>query len=357
MKKEHGGNVYKVSRETGIDICEIIDFSANINPLGIPASGKKAIEESIEGLVNYPDPDYIDFRKAVGKRHGLSYKNIVPGNGAIDSLFSAMEAVRPKKVLVSVPSFVEYEKAAEKSGAEYVPSYRREDEAYTFNVNRFIEDIKEDIDLAVICNPNNPTGDIVQTQDIERILKHCQSVGAYLLIDEAFMEFAEHMGQVTCIGLIDKYKALIVSRSLTKYYAVPGLRSGYLISSDDTILNRLLNEAQPWKLNHLADAFSQRVIFDQAYDMETGKWFREENPRLKKALDSIRGLKVNESYSNYLFFKYDGQADIVKDLLNKGIMIRTCHNYDGMGDNYFRVAVKDKDSNEKLIAALEEICE
>ena len=357
MKKEHGGNVYKVSRETGVGIEELLDFSANINPLGIPDSGRKAIENSIEGLVNYPDPDYIDFRKALGKLHGLDYTSIVPGNGAIDSLFAAVEAVRPKKVLVSVPSFVEYEKAAEKSGAEYVPSYRLEKEAYTFNVDRFIEDIGPDIDLAVVCNPNNPTGDIVSNQDIEKILHHCQEVGAYLLVDEAFMEFAEHLGQESCIRLVEKYKALIVSRSLTKYYAVPGLRCGYLISTDTIILERLFNHAQPWKLNHLADRFSQSVILDEVYNTRTGEWFREENPRLKKALDSIPGLKVNESYANYLFFKYNGQEDLVESLLEKGIMIRTCHNYDGMGQSYFRVAVKDKVSNEWLIKALEEICE
>ncbi|WP_430885684.1 threonine-phosphate decarboxylase CobD [Fusibacter sp. JL216-2] len=357
MKKEHGGNVYKVSRETGMDIKDIIDFSANINPLGIPASGKKAIEESIEGLVNYPDPDYIDFRKAIGRLHDLDYASVVPGNGAIDSLFAAVEAVQPKKVLVSVPSFVEYEKAVEKSGAEYVPSYRLEDEAYTFNVDRFINDMKTDIDLGVICNPNNPTGDIIGPEDIEKILKHCQSIGAYLLVDEAFMEFAERLGQETCIGLTEKYKGLIVSRSLTKYYAVPGLRCGYLITKDVNILEKLLSKAQPWKLNHLADRFSQSVVFDEAYNSQTGAWFREENSSLKKALDSIPGLKVNDSYANYLFFKYEGGADMAKSLLERGIMIRTCHNYDGMGENYFRVAIKDKASNEKLIMALKQICE
>lgn len=351
MKKEHGGNVYKISRENDLNIEELIDFSANINPLGVPESGKKAIIEGLDGLVNYPDPDYVDFRKAVAKHHGLNYKNIVPGNGAIDSLFSAVAAVKPHKVLVSVPSFVEYEKAVEKAGAEYIPSYRKEETGYLFDVDQFCLDITSDIDLAIVCNPNNPTGDLVAYEDMLIILKRCKEMDTYLLVDEAFMEFAEHFGAKSVVDLIEVYPKLIVSRSLTKYYAVPGLRAGYLIVGEEQVLERLIHSAEPWKLNYLADQFCQAVLEDDRYVESTEAWIVSENRSLYQGLKSISGIYPMESYANYIFFRcdYHGLKD---ELLKNSIMIRTCHNYDGIQPNYYRVAVKDKASNDKLLSVL-----
>jgi len=354
MIKEHGGNVYKISRENNIKIEDIIDFSANINPLGVPESGQKAILDAINGLVNYPDPDYMDFRKAIADHHGLSYECIVPGNGAIDSLFSAVAAVNPNKVLVSVPSFVEYEKAVKKSGAEYIPAYRDEEENYALNIEKFISEIHNDIDLVIICNPNNPTGDLVTFDDMVKILNKCKANGTYLLVDEAFMEFAEHFGAKSLDCLIDQYSNLIVSRSLTKYYAVPGLRAGYLIVSDEAIQTNLLTRAEPWKLNYLADQFTQAVLQDENYVHATEKWIVEENKSLYKGLQAIKGIEPVESYANYIFFKCF-YPNLKEALLEKSIMIRTCHNYDGMHDNYYRVAVKDKKSNDTLIRVLDEI--
>ncbi len=317
MKKEHGGNVYKISRETGIDVREIIDFSANINPLGVPESGKAAIINGIEGLINYPDPDYIEFRKAIGKHHGLNYSCIVPGNGAIDSLFAAIAAVQPKKVLVSVPSFVEYEKAVEKAGAEYIPSYRLEDDGYRFDTERFIDDISDEMDLVVLCNPNNPTGDLVSYEDILRILEKCRRSNTYLLLDEAFMEFAEHFGAKSAIDLIPAHPELIVSRSLTKYFAVPGLRAGYLVVGSEVVRDRLLNSAEPWKLNYLADQFCQTVLQDKAYYDQTEEWILTENKKLVHALNEIQNVEAYGSYANYVFLKYLGNANLKDSLLKK----------------------------------------
>jgi len=355
--KEHGGNVYKVSRETGINIDEIIDFSANINPLGVPDSGRKALINAIDGLVNYPDPDYIEFRNAVAKHHKIDAWRIVPGNGAIDSLYSAVSAVEPKRVLVSVPSFVEYEKAIRKIGAEYIPSLRKEENGYRFELEQLLSEINANIDLVILCNPNNPTGDLVPIQDIIKILKRCEKCGAYLLLDEAFMEFAELFGAESAIDLTQSYPELIVSRSLTKFYAVPGLRSGYLVVGNEMIRNRILAVSEPWKLNHLADVFSRTVLFDTAYLTETKKWLLSENKRLESALSDFEWLKVYPSYANYLFLQIEKDVDLKTELLNSGIMIRTCHNYDGMGEGYYRVAVKDAKSNDKLINALNNINE
>lgn len=355
MKKEHGGNVYKISRDTGLNINDIIDFSANINPLGVPDSGRKAILDSIDGLINYPDPDYIEFRKAIAKHHKIDFENIVPGNGAIDSLFSAVAAVMPNKVLVSVPSFVEYEKAVEKAGAVYVPSYRGESDAYRFNTDGFIDDINEDVDLVVLCNPNNPTGDYVSKDDILRILKRCREVSAHFLLDEAFMEFAEHFGAESAIPYVADYPELIVSRSLTKYFAVPGLRAGYLVVGSDVIRDRLVGGAEPWKLNHFADHFTRSVIEDEQYCKDTEMWLRKENKELYEALKGISDLEVHESYANYLFLRCLKLDDLKDRMLMKGIAIRSCDNYDGIGQGYYRVAVKDSDSNRKLVDAFKDV--
>ncbi len=355
MIKEHGGNIYKISRERGYSIDQIIDFSANINPVGIPESGRMAIVSAIDSLVNYPDPDYIDFKEAVAKHHDLSPAYVFPGNGAIDSLYSAVMAANPKRVLVSVPSFVEYEKAIEKAGAQYTPVYRSESEGYKFEISTLLDALEPSVDLVVICNPNNPTGDLINHSDIVRILDKCKAVGAVLLLDEAFMEFAEHLGAVSAIELITKYENLIISRSLTKYYAVPGLRAGYLLTSNEQILRRLGEQGEPWKLNTLADEFSRAVLKDQAYVRATQAWIEHEGVKLLGALNQFNEIKAYESYGNYIFIKWSGEGELREILLNRGIAIRTCNNYDGIGRGYYRIAVKDECSNNKLIEVLKEL--
>ncbi len=355
MIKEHGGNIYKISRDYGYALDDILDFSANINPLGVPEKGRAAIAASVDSLVNYPDPDYYDFCTAVAKHHNLDASMVFPGNGAIDSLYSAVRAASPEKVLVSVPSFVEYEKAVAKADALYVPAYRKEEGGYRFDVETFLEQITEDVDLAILCNPNNPTGDLVSRASILRILEKCRSVGAYLLLDEAFMEFAEHLGAESSVDLLASHKELIVSRSLTKYYAVPGLRAGYLLVSDARIMDALRSNAEPWKLNALADAFSRAVLTDKAYDKATGEWIRTESAQLLSALNAFEDISAYATYGNYIFFRFAGNLDLKKEMLGRGIAIRSCDNYDGIGKGYYRVAVKDKTSNGTLIEILGEV--
>lgn len=349
MKYTHGGNIYKMNREKGIELNELIDFSANINPLGVAESAKKAMMDAFSEITNYPDPDNYALKKCIGGFHNLDADSIFLGNGAIDALYTLVEALDIKSAHILAPTFVEYERAVLRFGGK-VTYFNLIEDDFKFNVERFIEELPDETDTVILCNPNNPTGDVIDKGAIIKMLDFFNNKGIRLILDEAFMDFLDEE-KTSLISNLYKYKGLFILRSLTKFFAIPGVRVGYFLTANEELISCANKLAVPWRINTFATRASCAVLTDEKYIRETKTLMDDLRCDLFHELGQINGLKVYKPAANYIFFKSD---DVCLDekLIQKGIMIRDCSNYVTLEKGYYRVAVKNKVMNKKLIEAL-----
>ncbi|AOT72380.1 threonine-phosphate decarboxylase CobD [Geosporobacter ferrireducens] len=352
---KHGGNIYEVALERGIEMEEILDFSANINPLGIPDSLKEAIMDNIHIIERYPDPEYKELVKAIADYHGVDQQWIAVGNGATELIFALAASLNSKNSLILAPTFSEYERALLKAKSEVHYYYLKEDNGFQIDEG-FKKMLNPEIDLLVLCNPNNPTGQFLKRQQMMEILQHCREHGIRLVVDEAFIDFVEGGEMETMIACMHEYNHLYVIRALTKFFAIPGLRLGYAVTSNENILGRIRDNREPWSINSLAALAGEIVLKDKTYIQATKNWIGEEKDNLFKALNAIEGIKAYKPEANYIFFSYGKSDNCLKEvLLSKKILIRSCGNYKNLTDRFYRVAIKDRASNEKLIQALKEV--
>ncbi len=358
----HGGNVYKISRQLGVDICDVIDFSANINPLGMPKSAEMAIYSSFDNIKHYPDPEYTNLKISVSKHHNVPMEWVIPCNGAVEALFLFIRALSPKYGLVATPSFIEYRRALESVNSEYIPLYMQEKDSsifkdFSISTSELENKIKSLLDdkLFILCNPNNPTGTLTSSDDIDDIIKICQKNDVWLLIDEAFMDFASIKGARSVVSKFYEGQKIVSMHSITKFYAVPALRFGYLICPNVDMRDKILKVSSVWGVNIFAQNYTIAALEDIEYFEQTKNWFLSQSTFMNESLSALSGIDVYESWANYLFVKSHHKFDIREKLLEKNLIIRDCSNFDGLTREYYRIAIRSYDENNKLVEALKKI--
>ena len=351
-KYVHGGNIYSKS-PTG----EWLDFSANINPLGISGSVRQCLTDNISGLVNYPDPSGLLPRKAIAEYYDLPLDSIVLGNGAVELLYVFFHARKPQNVLLPVPSFSEYERAAVAGNAEIVYYQLSEAADFRLDIDRFIQKLAF-IDCAIIGNPNNPTGGIITTDGIEKIVVAAQKTGTMIIVDESFNDFLDDGIRFSARSLIGRYDNLLVLQSLTKFYALPGLRLGFA-AVPDNLTSVMEAQKDPWNMNSLAQAAIPAALADKAYQEKSRQLIKSEQEYLVSMLSKIDTIKIFPPTVNFILLDVKKCGLTAKDLTSKlremGILVRNCDNYSGLTGEYIRIAVKDHEKNVKLIAAIKEL--
>jgi len=346
MKYLHGGDIYSGG------ISNIIDFSSNINPLGVPESFTRNINEAVLALTKYPDPHYREVKENLSqylkKYYGTEFSSnaLLLGNGAVELI--ALLISQFKKVLIPVPSFSEYESCARKSEAQIVYSFLKKNLDYDY------EDIYnklEQVDVLVIANPNNPSGNIVNKNSFTRILEYCEENNKMIIIDEAFIEFTGDREE-SFIKAIKEYKNLVIIRALTKFFALPGIRFGYAISENFEFFEKLRMFQLPWNINCFAELAVKYTLKDEVYINKSLNWIKEEKKCFPDKLRKINFIeKVYESNCNFLLCKLKEitSEQLFEYSLSKGLLIRQANNFIGLNDNYVRLAIKDKKLNEKVI--------
>ena len=360
----HGGNIYKIYREKGMK--EILDYSSNINPYGLPKKFEKAVIENLSVLEKYPDPDYVELREEIAKTNKVELKNIIVGNGATEIIFLYMKVLKAKKILIVSPTFGEYERAMKATLDDIQVDYFKLEEAENFvlNIEKIKTELQKKYDLLVICNPNNPTGQFLSIKELEKILEKCTEVGTKLFVDEAFVEFVEDWGEKSIIKTGKNKKNLFVLRAFTKFFAIPGLRLGYGICFDDEFMTKMLEKKEPWSVNNIAELAGKILLQDREYIEKTNNWIKIEKKYMYENLKEIEGLKTYKTEINFILVKikneylYKVNAQILREkMLEKGILIRDASNFVYLNDNYFRLAVKDRKNNVRVLEALKEIFE
>lgn len=351
----HGGDIYS-AKEKGIE--DVLDFSANINPKGLPERVKQAIIDGIGSCVNYPDPLCRELTSAISDFEGIDREYIICGNGAADIIFRFALALKPKKALVLAPTFAEYEIALDTVECETVHFELREEEDFQVK-EKYLEELDSSYDVIFLCNPNNPTGQLISKVLLEKVLKICVEKNIIMVLDECFIEFVENDEQYTMKSYIEKCKNLFILKAFTKSYAMPGLRLGYGLSSHKELLRKITDMGQPWAVSVPAQIAGVQALKEKEYLEESLKEIRIERQYLVAELNKL-GIKNYNPAANYIFIKIDEtsryEISTFKDkLLKKGIIIRDCSNYIGLREGYYRIAVKSHHANERLIDALKSI--
>ena len=370
MNKEktdfHGGNIYKIFREKNID--KILDYSSNINPYGLPESLKKEIFEKLFVLERYPDPDYIELREKIAEKNNLNIENIIVGNGATEIIFLFMKILSPKKVLIVSPTFGEYERAIKAStlandSLEINYFELKEAENFVLNIKNLETELENNYDLLILCNPNNPTGQFLKLKKLEEILKICEQKNTKLFVDEAFVEFVEDWENESIINSKENKENLFVIRAFTKFFAIPGLRLGYGICFNNNLLKKMLEKKEPWSVNNIADLAGKTVLDDENYIQKTKEWIKDQKKYMYENLNKIEGLRAYKTEVNFILLKIEDNLlekgldvkNLRKKMLEKGILIRDASNFIYLNKHYFRLAIKDKLNNEKVIETLTSI--
>ena len=370
MNKEktdfHGGNIYKIFREKNID--KILDYSSNINPYGLPENLKKEIFEKVFVLERYPDPDYIELREKIAEKNNLNIENIIVGNGATEIIFLFMKILSPKKVLIVSPTFGEYERAIKAStlandSLEINYFELKETENFVLNVKNLETELENNYDLLILCNPNNPTGQFLKLKKLEEILKICEQKNTKLFVDEAFVEFVEDWENESIINSKENKENLFVIRAFTKFFAIPGLRLGYGICFNKNLLKKMLEKKEPWSVNNIADLAGQTVLDDENYIQKTKEWIKDQKKYMYENLNKIEGLRAYKTEVNFILLKIEDNLlekgldvkNLRKKMLEKGILIRDASNFIYLDKHYFRLAIKDKLNNKKVIESLSSI--
>lgn len=347
----HGGNIYRLKREGK---GELLDYSSNINPLGVPEDFKNKVIENFDILEKYPDPDYIELRENIGRYNGINLENIIVGNGATEILFLYMKSLKPKKAFLVAPSFAEYRRALESIDCEIIYHILDEEKNFTLNVEEFINSIPQ-CDVVLICNPNNPTGNFISLENIKRINEELKKREIKLFIDEAFIEFIKDWEKLTAANLKDEN--IFIMRALTKFFAVPGLRLGYGISYDLKLLEKSQKYKEPWSINSFADLAGKIMLWDREYIEKSEKWIEEEKEWFYKETLKINNIKSYQTNSNFILIKLLTKTsfEVRDEMIKKGIIIRDASNFVGLNNHFIRLAIKDRENNIKVLKALNEV--
>ena len=343
-KYKHGGNeVFKNKN--------IIDFSANINPLGLRENSLNVLKKAMDKSIFYPDNFSTDLRLAIENYEGVNKDYIFCSNGASDIIFRMVNYLKPKKALILAPTFADYERALKTVDCKIYRHILLEEN--DFNLKEDILNVieKENFDIIFLCNPNNPTGQLIENTLIEKILKITKG---YVFIDECFIDFIKDNDKYTSKNLIDKYKNLVILKAFTKIFALAGFRLGYLLASNLKTIENLYFYGADWPVSIFAQEMGIHCVTDcDDYLQESLNYIKIEKDKIINSLKSLN-FKIIGSNANYIFFK--GFKDFDKILYDKyNICIRNCNNYKGLTEGYFRIGVYKKEQNEKLINAIKEI--
>lgn len=353
-KVVHGGNIDELSRKYNIDKSSILDFSANINPIGINKEVKMEMIKSLDLVERYPDITYHDLKVAISEFENINYKNIVLGNGAAEVIFNLVRAVNPKKVLLLAPTFSEYEEAVLSVFGQIEYYILKEENDFKID-DEILDYIKEDIDMIFICNPNNPTGVLTENSLIEKIAKKALQFNITLVLDESFLDFVKLPNKYKSINLLSSYKNIFIVKSMTKFFAMPGIRIGYGICKDEKIVNLISDISVPWSVNVIAEKGAILSLKKSDYIKETIDYVDSEKQYLFNSLKEFKNIKVFKPSVNFIMFKFLGDKDLKEEMLKYKIMIRSCNNYKGLDNSFYRIAVRTRKENDKFLNVLKKI--
>jgi threonine-phosphate decarboxylase len=349
---DHGGNVFAIARALGVPLEELLDFSASINPLGPSPGVRDALHASYATVHHYPDRDAVALKEALARHHGLAPANIVAANGSTELIYLLPRLVDGCRALIIAPPFSEYARSMARAGCSCDYFTLDPADGFALSLPALAERLKEGYDLLFLANPGNPTGRLLPLTECQRLLELCRQNNTFLVLDEAFMDFCE---EGSAKQLAVNREGMVILRSMTKFYAIPGLRLGFAIGAPP-LTARLAGLQEPWSVNTAAQLAGIASLADNAYREQSLHYVASERARLFAGLAALPELKPYPSAANFLLVEITRPdltaPQLYRQLLAQGIIIRTCGNFIGLDNRFFRIAVRQRQENEQLLAAL-----
>lgn len=345
----HGGDVEGYLRQYGRIP---LDFSANVSPLGVPAGVRSAILAAADGVDAYPDPQCRQLREALARYTGVGAEHILCGCGAADLIFRLAQGLRPKTALVTAPTFAEYEAALVSAGCQVRRFLLQEENSFALTED-ILSAVADDLDVLFLCQPNNPTGMLCPRELLLRVLDACTEHGVVLAMDECFLDLTGESADYSLADQLESHPNLIIFKAFTKRYAMAGIRLGYALCYDQALLGKLRDAGQPWSVSSLAQAAGLAALGERFYVQRLESLISTEKAYLLAGLAALP-VKVYGHAANYIFFSCD-RHDLHLRLREHGILIRDCSNYEGLGAGYYRIAVRRREENVRLLEALDQV--
>lgn len=344
----HGGDWAGFALAHG---CPPLDFSANISPLGVPTGVQDALRDAAGQADRYPDPLCRELRSALSAHESVPAEWILCGNGAADLIFRAVLARRPRRALVTAPCFGEYEAALGTISCQVEHFILRADEGFALD-ERFLDAITPETEMVFLCEPNNPTGVTTGPALLTRILERCRETGTRLVLDECFGDFLDAPEAHSRKADLAEFPNLLVLKAFTKLYAMAGVRLGYALCAGADFLERMRRAGQPWAVSSLAQAAGIAALRETDYVRRVRELTAAERAWLFRRLTGL-GLRVISGEANYLLFR--SPRPLEEPLARRGILLRSCGNYVGLDETWYRAAVRMRTDNRRLMEALEEV--
>ncbi len=345
----HGGDIAGFRQQYGQ---EPLDFSASLNPCGMPKRVMETACAAVENSVAYPDPLSRQLASALGEHLGVDSNWLVMGNGAADIIYRFVDAARPGHSLIPAPTFAEYARALVARGCKYTLFPLHRENGFALDES-FLDAITDDVDAVFVCQPNNPTGNKIDPDMLHALADRCHQHKIWLFADECFCDFLDNADAYSLRRFLPTMPRLFILGSFTKLYGMAGIRLGYGMCSDTTMIESVRNVGQPWAVSSIAQAAGIAALKEKEFVATSLDLIRAEKRTLRAALERF-GCNIVGGDANYLFF-HTSIPDLHEQLARQGILIRDCANFSGLGPGYYRVAVKLPEENARLIRALESL--
>ena len=356
MKKKpefHGSDLEKIADYYHLSKENIVLFGANVNPLGLSGQVKKDLAAHLDVISSYPDRNYTDLKKAIASYTGTSAEHIVVGNGSTELISLLISQRAPKKALLLGPTYSEYARELNLVGGTLEYYNLKEEHDFKLDISDLTDALKSDIDLLIICNPNNPTSSAISTPDMRELLAVCRSLGIFVMIDETYIEFAPKGAALSAVPLVPEFDNFMVIRGVSKFFAAPGLRFGYGLTSNQSFLQTLLTHQNPWSLNSVGAYAGERMLKDTDYIKKTWTLIDSERTRMCKELSELDTVKIYPAYANFVLVRILKEGltsfDVFEKAIHQNLMIRDCSSFESLKGEYIRFCIMNPEDNDRLL--------
>lgn len=359
INNQHGGDLDSIERIYNIPRNKIIDFSGNINPLGVPESIKEHLIKKIDLVSTYPDKKYLKLRTRISSYINVEKSHIMIGNGSTELISLFIKTINPKNCIIISPAYSEYEREIKIIGGNSYLFELEEKNNFKLDISALKEELSKDIQMLILCNPNNPTGSYLEIEEISDLLEFCRQKDIFVMIDETYVEFADLDKQISGMSLIAEHDNFCVIRGTSKFFASPGLRLGYAACSDELLLEEIHQTKDPWSVNMLANLAGIVMFEDKDYISRSHELITAERNKIIKELSTWKKVKLYDTQANFFLIKITDEiitaADIFDTLIKHKIVIRNAADFSFLGDNFLRFCILSPENNDLLLSILKPI--